>query len=90
MFTIKYENESFVQDLGVDVDPERFYVMSDSGAMWGGAENNFASEAEALHWVDEYNQVAADNSDFLIDLDDVDVIEKGSIILAAYMGESDN
>lgn len=71
--------EAFVSDLGVDVDPDKFYVMSDAGTMYGGVENAFDDEASALN----YAMQDAEGFD-----PDVDQVVKGSDIIAAYQAES--
>jgi len=77
------QTEMFVPDLGVDVDPNKFYVMADSGAMYGGIENSFDTREAALVWVEQYNSDFTNPFD-MIDLDDVDEVIQGKDIIAVY------
>lgn len=72
----KSMNETYVHDLGVDVNPNLWYVVNDSNSFL--SPTPFPNEKEAMRWCDEHDEV---------DLSDVDTIIKGSELIAVY-GES--
>ena len=67
----------FVADLGVEVQPSRWYVISDSNRMYGGAGNHFATKEAAELWV-------LDNPHLGISLGEGDDVVLGSDIIKAY------
>ena len=71
------ENGVFVADLGVEVQPSRWYVISDSNRMYGGASNHFATKEAAELWV-------LDNPRLGISLGEGDDVVLGSDIIKAY------
>lgn len=72
-------SETFVPDLGVDVKPGAWYVVSDSGAMYGGVENSFTSEVQAMNWALRQPE---------IDLEDTDQVMQGEEIIRVYQAEA--
>ena len=71
------ESTVHVPDLGVDVDPARWYVVSDSNRMYGGAHNSFDTEEKAELWI-------LDNPNQNINLGEGDDIMLGADLIAAY------
>jgi hypothetical protein len=67
--------ETYVKDLGVDVDPSKYYVVADSGAFHGGATTNFETEEEAAEWASKQPN---------INLADTDKVIKGEFLISAY------
>lgn len=77
--TVSVENneldEAHVAELGVDVDPDKWYVVSGANTMHGGVENAFDSEAAAMNWATTQPN---------IDLADDDAVILGKDLIEVY------
>jgi hypothetical protein len=78
---------AYVKDLGVEVNPDKWYVVGDSGTFYGGVDKAFNSEDEAIAWTGSKEFEDEFGGDDVVDWD-VDQAMKGSDIIATYQTEN--